>query len=318
MILADKIISLRKKQGWSQEELAHQLNVSRQAVSKWESTASIPELDKIIKMSQLFGVSTDYLLIDDLEDVEYSDYEESTVRKIDLETANQYLTVSKMAYQKIAFGVALCILSPVVLLTLVSYSELNPNQLTENAAIAIGLFVLFLIAFIAIAIFITYSMKLSKFNYLNEEDFDLEYGVRGVVEKRAEKVTDKLHEKIVIGIGIIFVAVMQLVVGSMLNEEIIIYLTAALLVLVSFAVYILTYYGMEKNSYSLILQEGEFSPKSKAAQKKSEPFSSAFWILTTGLYLALSFFTMGWHKTWIIWPIAGFIYAAINVIITKE
>ena len=65
MILADKIIKLRKEQGWSQEELAHQLQVSRQSVSKWESMVSVPDLDKILKLSQLFGVSTDYLLKDD-------------------------------------------------------------------------------------------------------------------------------------------------------------------------------------------------------------------------------------------------------------
>lgn len=61
MILAEKIISLRKQMGWSQEELAGQLSVSRQSVSKWELGASIPDLDKILKMSELFGVSTDYL-----------------------------------------------------------------------------------------------------------------------------------------------------------------------------------------------------------------------------------------------------------------
>ena len=46
MILADKVIKLRKQRGWSQEELANQLNVSRQAVSKWESASSIPDIDK--------------------------------------------------------------------------------------------------------------------------------------------------------------------------------------------------------------------------------------------------------------------------------
>ncbi|MBR2504019.1 MAG: helix-turn-helix transcriptional regulator, partial [Oscillospiraceae bacterium] len=61
MILADKIILMRKQQGWNQEQLAEQLGVSRQAVSKWESGLSIPDLDKIIKMSNIFGVPTDYL-----------------------------------------------------------------------------------------------------------------------------------------------------------------------------------------------------------------------------------------------------------------
>ena len=51
MVLADKIMRLRKRQGWSQEELASRLNVSRQSVSKWESAMSVPELDKILMLS---------------------------------------------------------------------------------------------------------------------------------------------------------------------------------------------------------------------------------------------------------------------------
>ena len=62
MILADKIIDLRKKNGWSQEELAEKLQVTRQSISKWEGAQSTPDLNKILAMSQLFGVTTDYLL----------------------------------------------------------------------------------------------------------------------------------------------------------------------------------------------------------------------------------------------------------------
>lgn len=58
MILSEKIIMLRKKYGWSQEELAERLDISRQSVSKWESGASIPDLERIVGMSQLFGVTT--------------------------------------------------------------------------------------------------------------------------------------------------------------------------------------------------------------------------------------------------------------------
>ena len=67
MLLSEKIMSLRKRNGWSQEELAQQLGVSRQSVSKWESMASMPDIQKIMAMSELFGVSTDYLLRDELE-----------------------------------------------------------------------------------------------------------------------------------------------------------------------------------------------------------------------------------------------------------
>ena len=59
MILAEKIALLRRQNGWSQEELADQLNVSRQAVSKWEGGTSIPDLDKILKLSALFEVRSE-------------------------------------------------------------------------------------------------------------------------------------------------------------------------------------------------------------------------------------------------------------------
>lgn len=61
-MLADRIRNLRKQQGLSQEELAHQLGVSRQAVSKWESNQTMPDLDKLVLMSEIFEVTTDYLL----------------------------------------------------------------------------------------------------------------------------------------------------------------------------------------------------------------------------------------------------------------
>jgi transcriptional regulator with XRE-family HTH domain len=62
MNIADRIQYLRKQKGLSQEELADKIGVSRQAVSKWESEQSTPDLDKIIVMSDLFEVTTDYIL----------------------------------------------------------------------------------------------------------------------------------------------------------------------------------------------------------------------------------------------------------------
>ncbi len=62
MNMADRIQNLRKAKGMSQEELADQIGVSRQAVSKWESGQSTPDLEKIIMISDLFEVTTDYIL----------------------------------------------------------------------------------------------------------------------------------------------------------------------------------------------------------------------------------------------------------------
>ena len=63
MILADKIMELRKKNGWSQEELAEKMEVSRQSISKWESAQSVPDMGRLVRLSEVFGDFYDFLLL---------------------------------------------------------------------------------------------------------------------------------------------------------------------------------------------------------------------------------------------------------------
>lgn len=63
MSFGEKLQALRKARGWSQEELAGQIHVSRQTLSKWESGGAVPDTENVIALSRLFGVSTDYLLL---------------------------------------------------------------------------------------------------------------------------------------------------------------------------------------------------------------------------------------------------------------
>lgn len=66
MTLGQKIFELRNKQKMSQGDLAEKLNVSRQSISKWETDASVPELDKLIMLSDLFNITMDELVRDEL------------------------------------------------------------------------------------------------------------------------------------------------------------------------------------------------------------------------------------------------------------
>lgn len=93
MIFADKLITLRKKAGWSQEELAEKLNVTRQSVSKWEGAQSVPDIDKILQLSCLFGVTTDYLLKDDAAEPEYTEDDTSPLPRRKALTAAYWLVV---------------------------------------------------------------------------------------------------------------------------------------------------------------------------------------------------------------------------------
>ena len=135
MILADKIISLRKKAGWSQEELAAQLNVTRQSVSKWEGAQSVPDMDKVVQMSRLFGVTTDFLLKDELETEEYGEVSSvPTLRRVSMSEAATYLDLRKAAAPKMALATFLCIFSPSPLIMLGAMSEISSLGISENAA----------------------------------------------------------------------------------------------------------------------------------------------------------------------------------------
>ena len=87
MKLSDKILTLRKRGGMSQEELAEKLNVSRQAVSRWELGSAQPDANNILQISKLFGVTADYLLNDDYD----SDNDLPKVKKVREDHSRQIL-----------------------------------------------------------------------------------------------------------------------------------------------------------------------------------------------------------------------------------
>ena len=180
MILADKIILLRKKMGWSQEQLAEQLGISRQSVSKWESGASIPDLDKIIKMSALFGVSTDYLLKDELETISYSETENApeAQRSISVEEANEYMDDTVCFAKRTAFAVSLCILSPICLFLFGGMAEYGIGTMADNLASGLGIGILLAIIAAAVGIMILSGQRMDNYEWLEKECFVLEYGVK--------------------------------------------------------------------------------------------------------------------------------------------
>ena len=90
MNVSQKILLQRKKKGISQEDLANALNVSRQAVSKWESSQSVPDMDKIVALSSYFNITTDYLLKDEIETIDGADNYSS--KNVDMQMLNKELS----------------------------------------------------------------------------------------------------------------------------------------------------------------------------------------------------------------------------------
>ena len=177
MIFADKLIALRKKAGYSQEELAQQLNVTRQSVSKWEGAQSVPDIEKILQISKLFGVTTDYLLKDEMGEPEYAESEPTALRRVTLEQANAALAQAKVNAPYMAWGTALCVASPVMLLLLGEICQHSQFGLNENVATGIGLCVLLVMVCVAVVLFMLCGTKNRDFDFLEKEPFETEYGV---------------------------------------------------------------------------------------------------------------------------------------------
>ena len=319
MIFADKLIDLRKKNGWSQEELAEKLNVSRQAVSKWEGAQSVPDMSRIIQLSELFGVSTDYLLKDSLEQAEPAgeSTEESACRTVSMEEANAFLKIKEANSRRVALAVMLCILSPVALILLGGAQAFGLLKWSEEAACGAGLVILMLLIVPAVGLFIISNLRISPYEYLEKEPVETLYGVTGLVKDRKEKFQPTHTRYLLIGILLCVASVIPLFICMFLGRESFLGAVgiAAVLVLCAIGVMMIVRVSIVWGSYQMLLEEGEYTRENKEHSRRFGPIASVYWCLVTAAFLAWSFIGNSWEISWIIWPIAGVAFGAVTALI---
>ena len=326
MILADKIIRLRKKNGLTQEELADKMNVSRQAVSKWESAQTIPDLEKILQLSTLFGVTTDYLLKDEIEDEELTNdtSADTTVKRISIEEANAYIEQRKKASWRIAIATFLCILSPITLIVLGILSELPNAIVTETTAGAVGLTVLFAFVLCAVPIYIYCGFKNQPYEFLDKNiPFELEYGVKGFVTEKKNAFRPTYIAYNIIATCVCIFSVVPLITLSFTENEALIAVALALLMIIAgigAGMFIVA--GTQNASMQKLLKEGEFTEKEKKRTSVKEAVGFAYWGVLTAIFLAVSFLANGWSFAWIIFAVGGVLFPIVmcicNLIADKQ
>ncbi len=321
MIFADKLIALRKKAGWSQEELAQQLNVSRQSVSKWEGAQSVPDLDKIVQLSRIFGVSTDYLLKDELEAQETAEPEpeQPVRRRVSLEEASQYLGLRKQAAPWLALATFLCVLSPITLILLAGLSEYTA-RISENVAGGIGLCVLILMVAAAVGIFLMCGAKAKPFSFLETEPFETEYGVSGMVRQRRQEFEPTANRLNLIGTILCIVSVLPLFAAMCLSRSDLTYIVAVCLLLgfVALACLAFVYAGTRTGAMEKLLEEGDYTRQRKAKSRLVSTVSVCYWLVVTAVFLLYTFGPLGNGQarySWFIWAIAGVLYAAVLAVL---
>lgn len=322
MKLEEKIAFLRKKNGWSQEELAFRLDVSRQAVSKWEMGASLPDLDNVLKMSEIFGCSTDYLLKDDEkkktveENPELPAQTTKQGRQVCDEEGEGYLSLVRKISWKLALGVAICVLSPVTMFVLFGLSG-RYGAITEEFAGGMGVVAVLLVCAVGLIFLIPCGLTLSKYEYLNKEIIFISDRLKNSVEEQRERFQKSFIVAITCGVALCVLSTVPLMIVGAFSfpDYTVMYALATLLCIVACAVFLFVRFGIIHGSYTKLLQEGDYTQEKK--KEKESLFASVYWCVVTAVYLGWSFYTADWHITWIVWPIAGIAFAVIAKIIER-
>ncbi len=283
MQFAENLQYLRKQQNLTQEQLAEKLGVSRQAVSKWESAQSYPEMDKLLSLCELFDCNIDVLVQGDVCNATKTDDE-------------GYDALYNRASFWIAFGVALILFGVTMLLFISTFSES-----------ALAVVVLLLCIAVAVFLFIYFGIQLENFQkkHMQIEDF--------YSEEQKERFNRKFAIGIAGGVGLIILGVVLLIVLSEtgVNGA----LAAALLLLcITIAVFFFVYLGMQEEKYDIAAYNRQHNSQSKK-QVKADKICGVVMLAATAIFLILGFIWGMWHPGWAVFPIAGIFCAIVSTIL---
>ena len=309
MNLSEKIFNERRKLGLSQEQFAEKMQISRQAVSKWESGQSTPDLDKIVLMSQIFGVSTDYLLKETVDTVENTEstiagdsiYDSSNSRKRDVADAefdeesesnsgnarennfrkeltknevDSYMEVREKSGKRIAIGVCLCLLSLAFSCIAIMITKRlgAPEDIQDTAAGT----VMFLLLGTAIMLFIMSGLRLHIYEYLENEDFLLPDDIKLLITDKKKAYQEIFNIHITIGVILVILAI----VLCMLAETFLTYTTMKdytdevqgiiMFGVLAVAVFLFVQAGIRMGTYNILLQEQDYTKDKKRAKREGE------------------------------------------------
>lgn len=308
MNLANTIIENRKKNGWSQEDLAYKLDVSRQSVSKWESAQSQPDLNKIIRMSELFNVSTDYLLKGQNFENENNTYTSSTNIKSNIKEpihisntqGDEFLKTYKSESKKIANATMLCIISASILILIGNGDFSIYINIMGVASIVILLG-------IAIYLYIMGGTSISSYAYLNKNNIELDQFYKKQLQENFSKLDKKLIFKLALSVAILVVVFAAFVNILFIAEDYAHFILSITLVLASLCINTLIRVGIEKSSYQQILRLGDYARVRKKHSALLDNVIGGMWGLIVMGYLIYSFETQNWDISWIVFPIFGII-----------
>ena len=243
----------------------------------------------------------------------YVESERKDVIGISRQKAESYLKHETGWASAVAGGVTLCILSPVLLILLTGLSAVGIIPVSELLAAGIGLTVLLVMVAAAVTVFIRYSMAGYDYTSVKEDCFELDEGVESVIREQKKGFLNECTKKISIGVAICILAVIPLIGAAFTENDLLVLLSAVLLLCaVSAGVNLFVRVGIVWDSYSRLLRDGDYCRRVHGSL--TDKVGSFYWPLVAAGYLLWSLTTQDWGFTWMIWPVAGLVFAAIAAI----
>lgn len=153
-------------------------------------------------------------------------------------------------------------------------------------------------------------------NILEKESFETEYGVVGMVQKRQSLYRDRYLKSNVLGVCLCILSVLPLFLSLAFTESdfVLSCMVCFLLILVGVGVIFFISAGIRWESMQKLLQEGDYTKAKKAHAPLTGTIKTVYWLLAVAIYLGYSFATDNWTQSWIVWPVAGVLFAAVAVV----
>lgn len=291
MKFGEKLQKLRKENGMSQEGLANQLNVSRQAVSKWENDQGYPEMEKMLMIGNLFQVSMDYLLKEDPQEA-LGEHERGFY--VSMECAQGFLQLEEKNAVKIGTGVLLLILSGLPILLFPAVEDL------------MGIFSLIFVA-AGIGIFISMEFQEDPYKMLEVEPLFFDFDVLQELKVRERRMSKRYKALIMGGVGLIFLSGMF----SIVIEDVLLITNgkfdAIYLFFIAISVFMFIYAGYMMYNYSLLTENQEYHIKHDNKEWLYYVTIGTAAVIYVGL--GLLFGERAWETGWILVAVAWIITA---------
>ncbi len=288
MKFEENLRELRKQNGLSQEELAEKLNVSRQAVSKWENGSGYPELDKLMVLCELFHCTMDDLLKGDVKERDV----------VGIERYEQYCNQMSWA---MTLGVFMCI-------SAVTAGAFMETIFTGKYEIIL-IMIFFILVTIGVMIFVYYGMQSESFHKKYPNIPQHIY-----TEEEIDAFNKKFQLAIVVGVGMIIISlVIHEIIAQFAPEYI---ANGVFMAIVSIVVSIFVYFGLQKTKYE-DTRKDEKNPVSKEDEMVGK-YSGVIMLIATIIFLLWGFLLDGWRIAWLVYPVGGILCGIVYLLMAKD